>query len=50
VLDIGARVRKFMSKKIKYTKGEIGKFRVVENFLPSPADLVLTPSVYQDNN
>ena len=30
-----------MSKKIKYTKGEIGKFKIIENFLPKPEDIVL---------
>lgn len=29
------------SRIVKYTKGEIGRVRVVEDFLPSPDDLVL---------
>ena len=31
-----------MSKRtVKYTAGEVGRVRVVEDFLPVPADLVL---------
>jgi hypothetical protein len=29
------------SRTVKYTTGEIGRVRVVQDFLPSPADLVL---------
>lgn len=29
------------SKTVKYTKGEIGRTRVIEDFLPSPEQLVL---------
>ncbi|HEX3939448.1 MAG TPA: hypothetical protein VHX43_18245 [Xanthobacteraceae bacterium] len=29
-----------MSKTVKYTTGEIGRLRIVEDFLPSPVDLV----------
>jgi uncharacterized DUF497 family protein/predicted DNA binding CopG/RHH family protein len=29
------------SRTVKYTKGEIGRFRIVENFLPPPHELVL---------
>lgn len=29
------------SRTVKYTTGEIGRVRVVEDFLPVPADLVL---------
>ena len=28
------------SRTIKYTAGEIGRLRVIEDFLPAPADLV----------
>ena len=28
------------SRTVKYTAGEIGRIRVVEDFLPAPADLV----------
>ena len=28
------------NKTIKYTAGEIGRLRVIEDFLPAPADLV----------
>ena len=30
-----------MKNKTKYTKGEIGKVEIVEDFLPKPAELVL---------
>jgi predicted DNA binding CopG/RHH family protein len=39
--DIGVKVRGFMSKKIKYTDGEIGEVAIIKDFLPSPKDLVL---------
>ncbi len=29
-----------MKSKIKYTEGPLGKFRVIDDFLPSPEDLV----------
>jgi predicted DNA binding CopG/RHH family protein len=29
------------NRTIRYTKGEIGRLRVIEDFLPAPADLVL---------
>ncbi len=29
-----------MKSKIKYTEGSLGKFRVIDDFLPSPEDLV----------
>ena len=39
---IGAKVRGSMSERTrKYTKGEIAEVRVIEDFLPPPADLVL---------
>jgi len=28
-----------MKKKIKYTEGEIGKYKIVSDFLPSPEEL-----------
>ncbi len=33
--------KKFMNKKIEYTKGEIGKVKIVKDFLPPPSELVL---------
>lgn len=30
-----------MNKKINYTKGEIGKVKIISDFLPSPNDLIL---------
>jgi hypothetical protein len=29
------------NRTVKYTKGEIGRVRVIEDFLPAPDDLVL---------
>ncbi len=29
------------NRTVKYTKGEIGRLRVIEDFLPAPDDLVL---------
>ena len=38
---IGGRENKFMSNRtVKYTAGEIGRVRVIEDFLPSPDHLV----------
>lgn len=30
-----------MNKKIKYTKGEMGEVEIIDDFLPSPQNLVL---------
>jgi uncharacterized protein len=39
---IGAREREFMSERTrKYSEGEIGDLKIVEDFLPSPSELVL---------
>ena len=40
-LDIGEKERKYMKEKIKYTDEPIGKVKVLRDFLPSPAELVL---------
>ena len=37
---IGEEVREFMSGKTKYTDESLGKLKVVDDFLPSPEDLV----------
>jgi len=34
-----------MNKKIRYTKGEIGKVKIVHDFLPLPADLFLKEDI-----
>lgn len=36
----GEKERRFMKKKIKYTKGEIGDYEIIDDFLPSPEHLV----------
>ena len=38
---IGEEGRKYMTKKIKYTKEPMGKVKVVADFLPSPEELAL---------
>lgn len=37
---IGEKVRGFMKKKIKYSDEKIGKLEIVDDFLPSPEELV----------
>ena len=41
--DIGERGKKSMKQKhkIKYTNERIGKIKIIADFLPNPADLVL---------
>ena len=39
--DIGEKENKFMKSKIEYTKGEIGKVKIIKDFLPPPSELVL---------
>jgi predicted DNA binding CopG/RHH family protein len=41
VQDTGERGKRFMSKTIKYTDEPIGDIKIIEDFLPSPKDLVL---------
>lgn len=39
---IGEKEKKFMSNKmVNYSDGEIGKVKIIEDFLPNPKDLVL---------
>ena len=39
---IGEKGGRLMKKhKVKYTKGPIGKIKIVDDFLPKPKDLVL---------
>ena len=39
--DTGEKENRFMKKKIKYSDEEIGKVKIVKDFLPEPKDLVL---------
>ena len=39
--DIGEKENRFMKSKIEYTKGEIGKVKIIKDFLPPPSELVL---------
>ena len=39
--DIGAKVKKYMSKQIQYSDEPIGDFKIVADFLPSPEELSL---------
>jgi len=41
VLDIGGKGKKYMKNKIKYTDEPMGKLKVINDFLPSPDQLVL---------
>jgi predicted DNA binding CopG/RHH family protein len=38
-LDIGARERQFMKRKITYTNEPLGDMEVIPDFLPPPAEL-----------
>lgn len=40
VQDIGEKEKRLMKKTIKYTDGEIENINIIEDFLPSPKDLV----------
>jgi predicted DNA binding CopG/RHH family protein len=39
--DIGERERNYMKNKIKYASEKMGKLKIVNDFLPSPDQLVL---------
>jgi predicted DNA binding CopG/RHH family protein len=39
--DIGGKVKKYMTAKIKYTDEPMGKVKVISDFLPSPEALAL---------
>jgi predicted DNA binding CopG/RHH family protein len=45
VQGIGERGKRFMKKTIKYSEEPIGDIKIIEDFLPSPENLVL-----KDNN
>ena len=38
--DIGGKGKRFMSKIIKYTDEPIGDIKIIEDFLPSPEELI----------
>ena len=38
---IGGKGEKYMKKKIKYSDEKLGKLEIVDDFLPTPDDLVL---------
>ena len=38
--DIGEKEKRFMSKIIKYTDEPFGDIKIIEDFLPSPEDLI----------
>jgi predicted DNA binding CopG/RHH family protein len=40
VQDIGEKEKRFMKKIIKYTDEPIGDIKIIEDFLPSPKDLI----------
>ena len=39
MLDIGEKEKKLMNKTIKYTDGEIGNMKIIDDFLPSLKEL-----------
>jgi predicted DNA binding CopG/RHH family protein len=39
--DIGAKGKRYMKEKIKYTNEPIGKVKIITDFLPSPKKLAL---------
>ena len=38
--DIGEKEKRLMNKTIKYTDEPIGDIKIIEDFLPSPKDLI----------
>jgi len=44
VLDIGAKVKKLMSKQILYSDEPIGEIKLITDFLPSPSELAVMRS------
>jgi len=40
VQDIGEKEKRFMKKTVKYTNEPIGDVKIIEDFLPSPKDLI----------
>jgi predicted DNA binding CopG/RHH family protein len=38
--DFGGKEKLFMKKKIRYSRGEIGKIEIVKDFLPGPEELI----------
>ena len=38
--DIGEEEKRFMNKTVKYTDEPIGNIKIIEDFLPSPTDLI----------
>ena len=38
--DIGEKEKRFMNKTIKYIDEPIGDMKIIEDFLPSPKDLI----------
>ena len=39
--DIGEKEKRFMNKTIKYTDEPFGDIKIIQDFLPSPKDLIL---------
>ncbi len=38
--DIGEKEKRFMNKTVKYTEKEFGDIKIIQDFLPSPEDLI----------
>lgn len=41
MLVIGEKEKKYMSKQIKYDNEDIGDYRLIPDFLPSPSELAI---------
>ena len=41
MLVIGEKEKKYMNKQIKYSNEDIGDYRLIPDFLPSPSELAL---------
>jgi len=40
-LAIGEKVKKHMSKQIQYSEGDIGEYKVIPDFLPTPSQMAI---------
>jgi len=40
-LVTGEKVKRYMSKQIQYSDGEVGEYKIISDFLPSPDQMAL---------
>ena len=38
---IGEKVKKFMNKQIQYSDGDIGEYKIIPDFLPTPREMAI---------